>query len=80
MSCWTKDELEDMLESITDELLASLPEDVAGEMIFYHGQAGTTAYEFTKIVLAIKEAEIARLERVIQGLKQGFKVIETRRD
>lgn len=59
MSCWTKDQLENMLEDVVNEL------DLSGEMIQKHGQLGTAPAELVKSVLEQKDNEIAML-------RQGF--------
>ena len=56
MTCWTKPELENMLEDVVNEL------DLSGSMIFEHGQAGTAPSELVRIVLEQKDREIALLK------------------
>lgn len=63
MSKWTKPELENMLEDVVNEL------DLSDGMIEKHGPLGTAPAELVRIVLDMKDMEIA-------ALKQGFKVIE----
>lgn len=59
MSCWTKKELEDMLEEVVTVL------DLSDEMIEKHGQEGTAPAELVRLVLEQKDREI-------RMLKQGF--------
>lgn len=63
MSCWTKPELENMLEDVVNELTLS------GEMIEKHGQMGTAPAELVRLVLEEKDRQISMLKR-------GFKQIE----
>ena len=60
MSCWTKEQLENMLEDVVNEL------ELPSEMIEKHGQEGTSPAILVKLVLEQKNKEI-RL------LKSGFK-------
>ena len=64
MSCWTKVELEDMLEDVVNEL------DLSGGMIEEHGLLGTAPAELVRLVLERKDFEI-------QALKSGMKEITT---
>lgn len=59
MSCYTKEELEDMLRSVVDEL------DLSDVMFEEHGQLGTSPAELVRLVLDQKDKEIAMF-------KQGF--------
>jgi hypothetical protein len=63
MSCWTKPELENMLEDVVNELTLS------AEMIEKHGQDGTAPAELVRLVLEEKDKQIFMLKR-------GFKQIE----
>lgn len=45
MSCWTKPELENMLEDVINEL------DLSEAIIEKHGQQGTTPAELVRLVL-----------------------------
>ena len=63
MSYWSKEELENMLEDVVNEL------DLSESALEKHGQSGTPPAELVRIVLAQKNKEI-------QMLKQGFKVIK----
>lgn len=62
MSCWTKPELENMLEDVVNELCLS------ESMIEKHGPLGTAPAELVRLVLAQKDLEI-------KALRQGFKSI-----
>ena len=59
MSCWSKRELDNMLEDVVNEL------DLSSNMIEKHGPLGTAPSELVKIVLEQKDREI-------NMLKQGF--------
>lgn len=63
MSCWSKEELENMLEDVINEL------NLSDNMIEKHGSLGTSPAILVKEVLERKDLEI-RL------LKQKFKQIE----
>lgn len=62
MSCWTKSELENMLEDVVNEL------QLSESMIEKHGPLGTAPAELVRLVIAQKDLEI-------KALKQGFKSI-----
>jgi hypothetical protein len=62
MSCWTKTELENMLEDVVNELRLS------DSMIEKHGPLGTAPAELVRLVLEQKDLEI-------KALKKGFKSI-----
>ena len=62
MSCWTKPELENMLEDVVNEL------DLSGEMIEKHSQLGTAPAELVRLVIEQKDKEI-------RMLKAGMKYI-----
>jgi hypothetical protein len=57
MSCWSKEQLENMLEDILNEL------DLSSEMIEKHGQAGTTPVELVRLVLEQKDKQIKLLKK-----------------
>ncbi len=57
MSCWTKPELENMLEDVVNEL------DLSDGMIEEHGPLGTAPAELVRLVLERKDREIAMLKR-----------------
>ncbi len=56
MSCWTKPELENMLEDVVNEL------NLSGTMIEKHGQLGTAPAELVRLVLEQKDKEIRMLK------------------
>jgi len=62
MSCWNKEELENMLEDVVNEL------DFPGTGIEEHGQNGTSPAELVRLVLAQKDRQIFLL-------KKGFKQV-----
>lgn len=62
MSCWSKSELENMLEDVVSEL------DLSDGMIEKHGPLGTAPAELVRLVLERKDVEI-------EALKRGFKSI-----
>lgn len=59
MSCWNKEELENMLEDVVNVL------DLSDGMVEKHGPLGTAPAELVRLVLERKDREIAML-------KQGF--------
>jgi len=59
MSCWTKEELENMLEDVVNEL------DLSESAIEEHGPNGTAPAVLVRLVLDQKDREI-------QLLKKGF--------
>jgi hypothetical protein len=59
MSCWNKEELENMLEDVVNEL------DLSESAIAEHGQNGTAPAELVRLVLAEKD-------RTIRLLRKGF--------
>jgi len=63
MSCWNKEQLENMLEDVVNEL------DLSGEMVDKRGQEGTAPSELVKLVLEQKDKQI-------RMLKAGMKQIE----
>lgn len=63
MSCWTKEELENMLYDVVNVL------DLSDGMIEQHGPHGTAPAELVRLVLERKDMEIAMLKR-------GFVAIE----
>ena len=62
MSCWSKKELESMLQDVVSEL------DLSEGMIEKHGPLGTAPAELVRLVLEQKDIEI-------QALQRGFKKI-----
>ena len=63
MSCWNKEELENMLKDVVNEL------DLSELSIEEHGQSGTPPAELVRLVIAEKDKKI-------QLLKRGFKDID----
>ena len=63
MSCWTKEELESMLEDVVNEL------DLSEEMIEKHGQEGTTPAMLVRLCLAEKDKQIIILKNRIVKIK-----------
>ena len=61
MSCWNKQELENMLEDVINEL------ELSDSAIEKHGPLGTPPAELVRLVLDEKDL-------IIRGLKSGFKV------
>jgi hypothetical protein len=59
MSCWTKPELENMLEDVVNEL------DLSEAMVEKHGPMGTAPAELVRLVLENKDIQI-------EALKRGF--------
>jgi hypothetical protein len=64
MTCWSKEELENMLEDVVNEL------DLSEFMIEKHGPLGTAPADLVREVLDAKDREI-------MALKRGWKVIKT---
>lgn len=56
MSCWSKEELENMLEDVVNEL------DLSDDMIEKHGPLGTAPAELVKTILERKDREIELLK------------------
>ncbi len=61
MSCWNKEELENMLYDVVTEL------DLSDSMIHKHGQEGTAPSELVRLVLEQKDRQIFMLNA---GMKQ----------
>lgn len=57
MTCWTKEQLENMLEDVVNEL------NLSETMIERHGPLGTAPSELVRLVLDQKNLEIAMLKR-----------------
>lgn len=64
MSCWTKEQLENMLYDVVNEL------DLSDLMIEQHGPLGTPPAELVRLVLERKDREI-------RMLRQGFVDVRT---
>ena len=56
MSCWNKQELENMLEDVVNEL------NLSEAMIEKHGQEGTAPATLVRLVLESKERQIQMLK------------------
>lgn len=56
MSCWTKEQLENMLEDVVNVL------DLSDDMIAVHGQMGTAPAELVRLILERKNREISLLK------------------
>jgi len=56
MSCWNKQELENMLEDVVNEL------DLSETVIEEHGPNGTPPAELVRLVLAEKDRKISLLQ------------------
>lgn len=69
MSKWTKEQLENMLEDVVNEL------DLSEGMIEKHGQVGTAPSELVRLVIEDKDRQIAALKA---GLKQIYLPIRRR--
>lgn len=67
MSCWTKEQLENMLEDVVNAL------DLSDGMIQHHGPFGTSPAELVRIVLARKDMEIAMLKRGFVDVTESAK-------
>lgn len=65
MSCWTKEELENMLEDVVNEL------DLSDEIVKEHGPLGTPPADLVRLVLD-------RKNRTISMLKGGFVSIRSK--
>jgi hypothetical protein len=65
MSCWTKEELENMLEDVVNELNLS---DMAIEK---HGPLGTAPAELVRLTLQEKDLEIRALKAEMTVIKGG---------
>ena len=57
MSCWTKEQLENMLADVVNEL------NLSDSMIEKHGPRGTAPSELVRLVLERKDLEIAMLQK-----------------
>lgn len=63
MSCWTKEELEQMLFDVVNEL------DLSDVMLDKHGPHGTPPVILVREVLAQKDLQIAMLRRGFAEIK-----------
>lgn len=62
MSCWSKEELENMLEDVVNEL------DLSESAIEKHGPIGTAPAELVRLVLAEKDLRIKALKSGMIGI------------
>lgn len=62
MSRWNKEELENMLEDVVNEL------DLSEAVIEKHGSLGTPPAELVRLVLEQKDLEIAALKAGLKSL------------
>jgi len=61
MNCWNKEQLDNMLEDVVNEL------DLSEAMIEKHGPLGTAPAELVRLALEQKDKQIAMLKA---GMKQ----------
>ena len=64
MSCWNKEQLEQMLEDVVNEL------DLSDQAMANHGPLGTPPAELVRIVLAQKDATIRNLRAGLVDLSK----------
>lgn len=62
MSCWNKEQLENMLEDVVNEL------NLSDAMIEKHGQEGTAPAELVRLVLEQKDQQIQMLKAGINQI------------
>ena len=62
MSCWDKEQLEQMLYDVVDEL------DLSDEVISEHGQLGTPPAKLVRLVLDQKDKTIKIVKKVCQDI------------
>jgi len=65
MSCWTKEELENMLEDVVNAL------DLSDCMMEQHGPLGTPPATLVRLVLERKDMEIHMLKRGFVSVTPG---------
>ena len=63
MSCWSKEQLENMLEDVVNEL------DLSDGMIEEHGPLGTPPAELVRLVIERKDLEIKMLNSGFIAIK-----------
>lgn len=68
MSCWSKEELENMLFDVVDVL------DLSDDMLEKHGPHGTAPAELVRLVLERKDLEISALSRGFEKIEVEGKV------
>lgn len=64
MSCWTKEQLEQMLEDVVNEL------DLSDQAIAEHGPMGTPPAELVRLVLDQKDKTIRMLKAGMVEVKE----------
>ncbi len=67
MSCWSKEQLDQMLEDVVNEL------DLSDAAIAEHGQLGTPPAELVRLVLAQKDMAIQMLKAGMVDVSKGGK-------
>ena len=67
MSCWTKPELENMLEDVVNEL------DLSDAMIEKHGPLGTAPAKLVRVILDYKDLQIKALKRDMKQITEKEK-------
>jgi len=70
MSCWNKEELENMLEDVVNEL------DLSTLMIEKHGQEGTAPAKLVRLVLDQKDNEIRMLKVVLDQKDNEIRMLK----
>ena len=65
MSCWTKEELENMLEDVVNEL------DLSDGMIDKHGPDGTPPAELVRLIMEQKDEQIRMLRAGFVEINSG---------
>jgi hypothetical protein len=63
MSCWTKEQLENMLEDVVNAL------DLSESMIEKHGQQGTAPAKLVRLVMEQKDLQIRMLKSGMVQIK-----------
>ena len=62
MSCWTKPELDNMLEDVVNEL------NLSDSMLEKHGPHGTAPADLVRLILEEKDQQIAALRSGMRGV------------
>jgi len=65
MTCWAKQELENMLEDVVNEL------DLSDSMIEKHGPLGTAPADLVRAVLDRKDFQISCLKKGVVLIESG---------
>lgn len=74
MSCWNKEQLEQMLFDVIDEL------DLSDGMIETHGPLGTPPAALVRLVLERKDREIAMLKQGMVAISPLHPTVENKHD